>query len=418
MSGSATTKYKNKNKTRRKDATATYAHTPHTKPRLLVDVDSTPCLQIIRNSTMRTSYTCDDGRSCANLPCGNLDCLARSQSQRPSSKDGTTSGEQMFDDDEDSRDPESESDEHSSEGNAGSVDSCDSAISSCGIPAEVNVSVRENDDDSPRQCRDSTSEGEGSGVESDEELDPESDDEEGEEDKEGMGDDSSHGDLRSEDSEDLSSAPSSSEASHHELYLQRDASPSIQSLKYEEEDDSSESSDEEEGEQYSRWIYTVQNGSSGRPRMWGGCPASMSVSSNSSCSSSSRGSELRQNSDKSVKAGVSFSDDVTVYPVFPTAAYPPSVLRTLYTPREELRANKLRNKREFAHDGHSWREAAEEEDMEPNRRGELVHPVHGLATAPRKAVRTCSSAPSGCSVGSGMATGIVRRAKRMRMHQP
>ena len=53
-----------------------------------------------------------------------------------------------------------------------------------------------------------------------------------------------------------------------------------------------------------------------------------------------------------------------VHPIFETSAYPASLIEAMYTSQEELRANKLRNRREFAYERHDWRNAVEEEEME------------------------------------------------------
>jgi len=304
-------------------------------------------------------------------------------------------------------------------------------MSSHGDPAEVKVSFHENDNAS---CLDSDSESEASGSESYEEPDPES--EEGGGEDESIDHDSAdeyeteEDSIGGEGSEDPSAGSTPSrvrsrshsrpltEASQHELFLPWDVSPSIQSLKYEEDD---ESSDEEDVPQYSCRTYMIGNGRNGRPRMWDVRPSSISVLSNSSGSVGScpsQGSKPPENSDKLANAGVSFSNAVTVYPVFETAVYPPSVVKRMYTQREELRINKLRNKREFAFDNRSWRNATEEEDMEPNDLGESVHPLHRVEKYPpvptfwmRNAVQTYSSALGGYAVSSRSGTGVVHRAK-------
>ena len=169
--------------------------------------------------------------------------------------------------------------------------------------------------------------------------------------------------------------------------------------------------------------------------MWDGCPSGVSVSSNSSSSSDSddsrRSSKAAAKKEKEApppKAGVSFSDAVTVYPVYPTEAYPADMLDDMFTGKVELRENKLRNKREFAYDAHDWRNASEEKDMEPDDDGELVHPVHcensvGRSPSPppvpastgpcktRNAVRTYPAA-----LGSRVAAGGALHRKRMRMY--
>ncbi|KAL3762324.1 hypothetical protein ACHAW5_006324 [Stephanodiscus triporus] len=237
--------------------------------------------------------------------------------------------------------------------------------------------------------------------------------------------------------------------SRHELFLPWDVSPSTESLKYEEEDDEDDqdSSDEDgvdndqdddrdDGPRYPQRTYIIgqNNRNSGRPRMWDGCPSSASISSSSTSSGSSRGSVSSSSSSKKRKTseestggrGVSFSDSVTVYPVFKTSVYTPSMVTSMYTKRDELRVNKLRNKREFAYELYDWRNAAEEEEMEANDRGELIHPAHavekrkcgGKAPSPRNVVQTYSSALGGYVIGSVSGSAVAHRAKRMRMYYP
>jgi hypothetical protein len=240
----------------------------------------------------------------------------------------------------------------------------------------------------------------------------------------------------------------------HELFLPSDVSPSTESLKYEEEededseDDDDYSSDEDcvdkdqdddrdDVPRYQQRTYIIgkNNRNSGRPRMWDGFPSSASVSSSSSSSGSSRGSGSSSSSSSkkrkkpegsSDRRGVTFNDSVTVYPVFKTAVYTPSMVTSMYTKRDELRVNKLRNKREFAYEHHDWRNAAEEEEMEANDRGELIHPAHasekrkcgGRAPSPRNVVQTYSSALGGYVIGGMSGSAVAHRAKRMRMYYP
>jgi len=321
----------------------------------------------------------------------------------------------------------------------------DSDISShASVPAEVKVSFHENDND--HSCHDnSDSDSEPSDAESDEELDPESEEEDNDDesvdhdsDDEYDTDEDSVESQRSEDGDLMDgsscSTPSRtnshdsplSDASQHELFLPWDVSPCTQSLKYEEDDESSD--EEEDVPHLLQRTYMIGNGRSGRPRMWDGCPSSISVSSNSSSSvgsCSSHDSKSSKSNEKAAKTGVSFSNSVTVYPVFETTVYPPSMVQSIFTKRDELRINKLRNKREFAYDLHDWRNATEEEEMEPNDMGELVHPVHCAEKSPpappcrtRNVVQTYSSALGGYTIGSMNSSGVVHRAKRMRMYYP
>jgi len=281
-----------------------------------------------------------------------------------------------------------------------------------GIPAEVNVPFGENDDYAP--CQDSDGEGEDSDAEavSDEEL-PEAESESDEEDSQGEEDSEEEAsEAEADPTDDESSAGSAAssacsfrtprggdtDADHHELFLPWDLSPSVQSLKYAEDEEGGDedSSDEDEDEAPPR----------SRRRLWDGCPAGASVSSDSSSSGGSCPSPGDDDAPALRGAGgVSFDRDVIVYPVFPAAQYSPAMLRRLYTGRDELRANKARNKREFAYDGHSWRDAAEEDAMVPadDGTGELVHPAHH------------SAAPASSLTWGGLA---VRRGKRTRLCRP
>lgn len=379
---------------------------------------------------MSMSCACDsESADGSNLPDGSLNSLT-SPNGRPSLDDRTI----VIKDIHDATDFESALEDVDGEQFLEAMTSLDeeadyeSGVLSCGVPAEV---FANNHDSS---CHNGDNESEASDAESDEELDLESEEED--DDEESIDHDSAdeyqtdEDSIESEGSEDPSVCSTSSqvtdshssllsEASQHQLFLPWDVSPSVQSLKYEEDD---ESSDEEDVPQYSRRTYMIGNGRSGRPRMWDGCPSSISVSSNSS---SSVNSCPPKNSDKVAKAGVSFSNHVTVYPVFETTVYPPSMVEKMYTQKDELRINKVRNKREFAYDHHSWRDATEEEDMEPNDLGEAVHPVHCVEKNPpaplcrtRNVIQTYSSALGGYTVGNMNSTGMVHRAKRMRMYHP
>jgi hypothetical protein len=247
----------------------------------------------------------------------------------------------------------------------------------------------------------------------------------------------------------------------HDLFLPVDVSPSTESLKYEEEEDEDSEEDDDDDDdcssdedgvddndqdddrddvprhQQRTHIIEQNNRNSGRPRMWDGCPSSASVSSSSSSSSSSSGSSRRSGSSSpskkrekteasSGRRGVTFNDSVTVHPVFKPAVYTPSMVASMYTKRDELRVNKLRNKREFAYERHDWRNAVEEEEMEANDEGELVHPAHaaekkkcgGRAPSPRNVVQTYSSALGGYVSGGMSGSAVAHRAKRMRMYYP
>ena len=50
--------------------------------------------------------------------------------------------------------------------------------------------------------------------------------------------------------------------------------------------------------------------------------------------------------------------------------------RGMYTGREELRACKRRNQREYVYEDCDWRRAVEEDEMRADNSGALVHPAH------------------------------------------
>jgi len=291
------------------------------------------------------------------------------------------------------------------------------SVSSCypqGAPVEVNVSFcandNDDDDDDNSECCDqhdhSDSESELDANESEEEVESkeeedndaieDDDDSEGqyETDEDSIASEHSEEDDASvmDDSSCCSTPSTSNTISHdltngddHDLFLPWDVSPSVESLKYEEEDDDGSSDEEDDDDDvpshYLHRTYMIGNNRSGRPRMWDGCPSSISVSSNSS-SSSDDGSRRSQDSKSSKtmkqasKAGVSFSNSVMVYPVFQTSDYSPAMVRSIYTKRDKLWVNKLRNKREYAYDLHDRRNATEEVEMEEDKEGEMVYPVH------------------------------------------
>mmetsp|Transcript_9516 Transcript_9516/g.20073 ORF Transcript_9516/g.20073 Transcript_9516/m.20073 type:complete len:414 (-) Transcript_9516:479-1720(-) len=324
-----------------------------------------------------------------------------------------------------------------------------------GVPAEVNLSFHENDNDNESDSEPSDAE------ESEEELDDAEDESEEEDhddgdsidhdsvdeyetdedsvESEGSSEDDEGDDLM-DDSSCCSAANTQTDnhyhcddsslgnASQHELFLPFDVTPSTQSLKCEEEDDDSSDEEEDVVPHYSHRTYMMGNGHSGRPRMWDGCPSSISISSNSSSSAEScqESRASKCGSKKSGKKGVSFNSSVTVYPVFETTVYSDSMVQGMFTKRDELRVNKLRNKCEFAYDLHDWRNATEEEEMEPNDLGELVHPVHFEKSTPaspkpcqkRNVVQTYSSSLGGYTIGRMNSSGVVHRAKRMRMYYP
>ena len=303
------------------------------------------------------------------------------------------------------------------------------------VPSEVKVSqVDENDhddSDSNSDCYSSSSEEE---MVDDEEEDDAIDDESEEESVDSECSDSDNDDDVTTDS--VSSVSSKikcvreSSTPPHRLFLPADTSPTYEELKYEEDEEVSsdeESDDEEEPTpQYSQRTYMMGNNRSLRPRMmlpthhhrlWNRNPSSVSVSSTSSSSLGSIPPQISCHNEKSRRAGVSFNDSVTVYPVFQSNVYSADMICQMYTKRDELRANKLRNKREFAYDLQDWRNATEESDMDVNDDGEFVHPVHdtppSTTTTPQRPNVKPARPFGGYQVG--IAT-VVHRAKRMRMH--
>jgi hypothetical protein len=123
------------------------------------------------------------------------------------------------------------------------------------------------------------------------------------------------------------------------------------------------------------------------------------------------------------------------------------MILAMYTQRDELRINKLRNKREYAYEEYDWRNVVEEIDMTDGpstttgcaAEQQLVHPVHATTTttnatikdktvksvssssnsrspSPRNVVQTYSSAFGGYINSSSMTS--LHGTKRMRMYYP
>jgi hypothetical protein len=262
----------------------------------------------------------------------------------------------------------------------------------------------------------------------------------------------------------------------HELFLPMETAPTIESLKYEEDDDdesncSNESSsdedvndddDDDDEDDDTQVIYEQNNRNSGRPRLWYGSsynavkPPLPSISSSLSRSSVTSKKCRHKSKESSTitssntcrhhhrRSGVTFNESVTVYPIFKTSAYTPTMILAMYTQRDELRINKLRNKREYAYEDYDWRNVVEENDMTdgPSTTGcaaeqQLVHPVHATSTtnatikdktvksssssnsrspSPRNVIQTYSSAFGGyINVNSNTS---LHGAKRMRMYYP
>ena len=184
----------------------------------------------------------------------------------------------------------------------------------------------------------------------------------------------------------------------HELFLPKGLAPTYENLKYDEEDSSS---DEE-------YTYNSTRVGFRRPMML------MPRYSSNISDDSEEDSSVRSQNCPSSSRGVSFDDTVTVHAVFETEVYTSQMIDSMYTKREELRINKLRNKREYAYDDNDWENVTEECDMEEDEDGELVHPVHTQK-------RTFSTGPflsSGSSIWSVGSAQQVQRSKRMRIYYP
>jgi hypothetical protein len=186
----------------------------------------------------------------------------------------------------------------------------------------------------------------------------------------------------------------------HELFLPRDTSPSYELLKYE--------SDEEEDDLPHHRSYIARGPQRPTKQTYERRPSPSNISDDSSEEDSIHSQDCQPPS----WTGVTFDDTVTVHPVFETHVYSSVMIQNMYTKREELRINKLRNKREYAYDNNDWENATEECDMETDEDGELVHPVH---TEKRKFTH-------GPFLSTSLTwqpqSGAVHRAKRMRMYYP
>ena len=219
--------------------------------------------------------------------------------------------------------------------------------------------------------------------------------------------------------------------SDHALFLPAELSPSVESLKYDSDDDESDhrgygGRGSGFGGRHSG--YGRMGGRAymlgpppRRPRLWDACPQITSVSSGSSSEDSSgdesttstaSGKRRRDSSGSddpsgaaAKRRGVTFNPRVVVNPIFATEAYDPSMLDSMYTPRDELRRAKLRNKREYLYDSSDWRNATEEWAMERDESsGELVHPAHLDGPPGMRAV-----------AGGGSRVAVARAAVRTRV---
>lgn len=97
---------------------------------------------------------------------------------------------------------------------------------------------------------------------------------------------------------------------------------------------------------------------------------SSTASDESSVSSASVSSKKRAR-------GISFAPVVKVQPIPHSSDLSPTQRRRMYSTSVEVRANKVRNKKEWRYDGSDWRNVTEEWEMGVDMvTGELVHPAH------------------------------------------
>eukprot|EP00567_Pseudictyota_dubia_P008984 CAMPEP_0197464316 /NCGR_PEP_ID=MMETSP1175-20131217/63957_1 /TAXON_ID=1003142 /ORGANISM="Triceratium dubium, Strain CCMP147" /LENGTH=379 /DNA_ID=CAMNT_0043000293 /DNA_START=158 /DNA_END=1298 /DNA_ORIENTATION=+ len=93
--------------------------------------------------------------------------------------------------------------------------------------------------------------------------------------------------------------------------------------------------------------------------------------------SSYRTASSSASSSSGERSSVSFSESVTVHPVFTIDHFPDDVWDNTWTPRRAVKEGKRRAKIEFRYDGCDWRHATEEDGMfRDPRTGRLEHPVH------------------------------------------
>lgn len=107
-------------------------------------------------------------------------------------------------------------------------------------------------------------------------------------------------------------------------------------------------------------------------------PGLVRCNSISSLESSSEDSSTISSSITSIKKkGVTFSETVTSHHIPHSSSYTPLQRRRMYTSSEELRQNRIRNRKEYRYDGCDWRNCTEEWEMSIClATGELIHPVH------------------------------------------
>eukprot|EP00804_Cyclotella_cryptica_P004909 CCRYP_004955-RA/>CCRYP_004955-RA protein AED:0.44 eAED:0.44 QI:0/-1/0/1/-1/1/1/0/369 len=341
-----------------------------------------------------------------NNPDSGLDTDYEAVTLVDDAKTFVTTSERLSDDDsyDDDVSPQDELDDNSDGGH---------------VPAEVNVSY-DSDEDSFGDAEDDDTSSEASEEDDDDEFE--------ESDYESESSEEEDGNLTERDNDSCYSSRTDSER-RHELFLPLDTSPTFEKLKYDTEDEDSDDDEEEMASMTMTYRHDLTTGHRGfRPRRMmmlmppkrlyerHASPSNISLSSSSSNDSSSiRSHDSKQSNSASRRPCVSFDNTVAVYPVFETDVYSPSMIQNMYTNREELRVNKLRNKREFAYDDHDWRNATEECDMQSDEDGELVHPVH---TAKRTFTRGPFLSNASASIWQPTGAGVVHRAKRMRMYYP
>ena len=201
------------------------------------------------------------------------------------------------------------------------------------------------------------------------------------------------------DDDSVASFQSVSRRRDHELFLPRHMPSEYEPLKNDADDDS----EDEQLTAHHRTYMTTRVGFRPR-RMMMLMPPTMyrrqHPSNISDDSSEDEASIHSQNCKPAAARGVSFDNTVTVHPIFDVDVYSDEQIENMYTKREELRVNKIRNKREYAYDDNDWENATEECDMTLDEDGKLVHPVHKQ----KRPIWT-----------GGVQ---VHRAKRMRMYYP
>jgi hypothetical protein len=107
-------------------------------------------------------------------------------------------------------------------------------------------------------------------------------------------------------------------------------------------------------------------------------PSSKAIRRASDASTASTASASSSSSLSSVSCSrITFDDTVTVFKVPSISDVPEDVWQATWKSRQEVRAHKKLCKKEYAWDGHDWKNATEEDDMilDPNT-GTLEHPVH------------------------------------------